>query len=368
MWRWAYRSFLEERASLAASAAGVAVVFLLVMILEGAFQGEADQVVAFVERTDAPVWVMQKGVANMHMASSALGADVAAQLEHVPGVARVEGILYSGGLAQIGREERAIYLVGIRPGQRVGPWDVVAGTARPRAGEIVVPTVLAQKGGVGLGATVTVARRPFKVVGLSRGTYSMANSLAFIHASDLASLFDVVADANYYLVWPEPGVGTAQLMARLGRAAPEVALLEREALVYNDRDLALKMGGELIRIMTVVAGLVAALIVGFTVFTFTARRARELAVAKAVGAGAGQLLAAAMGQAGALALAGFALAASLAALLQPVFARYAPGVIIHFSLASMARIGVAAVIVSMVAGMLPAWRVLRVDPTLVFSS
>jgi ABC-type antimicrobial peptide transport system permease subunit len=368
MWRWGYRSFLEERASLAASAAGVAVIFLLVMILEGAFQGEADQVVAFIERTDATVWVMQKGVANMHMASSALGADVAAQLQGVPGVASVEGILYSGGLAQIGRQERAIYLVGIRPGQRVGPWDLLEGRGRPAAGEVVVPAVLARNGGVELGATVTIARRPFKVVGLSRGTYSMANSLAFIHASDLASLFDVVADANYYLVWPAPGVSAAELATRVRGALPGVSVLERDALVENDRDLALKMGGELIRIMTVVAGLVAALIVGFTVFTFMARRARELAVAKAVGARAQQLLGAAMGQAAALGLAGFLLSAGLAAVLQPVFARYAPGVIIHFTLASTARIGVAALVVSIVAGTLPAWRVLRVDPTLVFSS
>ena len=53
MWHWTCRSFLDERASLAASAGGVAVVFLMVMILEGAFQGEADQMVAFIERSGA---------------------------------------------------------------------------------------------------------------------------------------------------------------------------------------------------------------------------------------------------------------------------------------------------------------------------
>jgi putative ABC transport system permease protein len=114
--------------------------------------------------------------------------------------------------------------------------------------------------------------------------------------------------------------------------------------------------------------LIAALIVGFSVFTFVARRARELAVAKAVGARPGQLLAAALGQAVALALFGLAIAVILAAILDPIFRGYVPGVIIHFSAASAGRLAAAAILVSIVAGLMPAWRVVRLDPTQVFSS
>jgi ABC-type lipoprotein release transport system permease subunit len=58
----------------------------------------------------------------------------------------------------------------------------------------------------------------------------------------------------------------------------------------------------------------------------------------------------------------------LTAVLQPVFAAFAPGVIIHFSARGMVRIGLAALAVAILAGALPAWRVMRVDPTTVFSS
>jgi putative ABC transport system permease protein len=343
-------------------------MFLLVLIIEGAFQGEADQVVAFIERSEAPVWVLQSGVANMHMASSALDEDVAARLRQMPEVGYVEGILYGGSLAHIGQDERALYFIGVRPGQRTRPWDMAAGKASPGPGEVVLPDVLARRGGVDLGGTIEIHKRLFKVVGLSRGTYSMANSLAFLHASDLASLLDIIADASDILVWPRPGVAPSQLAASIRAAIPTVSVLERETLVANDRTLALKMGGELIRIMTVVAALVAALIVGFTVYMFAARHTRELAVAKAVGARGGQLLGAAVAQAIGLVLLGYGLALGLAAVLQPIFTAYSPGIIIHFSAASFARVGVAALAVALVAGVLPAWRVLRVDPTLVFSS
>jgi putative ABC transport system permease protein len=368
MWKWAYRSFLDERASLVASAGGVAVVFLLVMILEGAFQGEADQAVTFIERSNASIWVMQKGVANMHMASSVLGEDVAVKVRQVPGVAHVEGILYGAAMAKVGDNERSIYLVGVRPGQWTAPHDLAAGVATPGRGQVVLPEVLARKGGVGLGDRVIMQRRGFEIVGLSRGTYSMANALAFVHAADLAALLDTVADASYLLVWPAAGVTAADLAPRLRAAVPDASVLERHVFVANDLALNLQMGADLIRVMTFVAGLIAALIVGFTVFTFVARRARELAVAKAVGARPAQLLGAALGQAMALVVCGFAIAVVLAAALQPIFGAYTPGVIIHFSFAGAVRLGAAALVVAIIAALPSAWRVLRVDPTLVFAS
>jgi putative ABC transport system permease protein len=368
MWRWAYRSFVDDRASLAASAGGVAVMFLLVMILEGAFQGEADQTVAFIEHGAAPIWVMQDGVNNVHMASSALGEDVMAKVRAVPGVGFAEGILYGAAVARLGAEEPIVYLAGLRDDQRAGPWDVAAGHARPARGEVVLPEVLARRGHVELGAMVQIHHRPFRLVGLSRGTYSMANSLGFLHAADLAALFDMIADANYLLVWPATGLSAGTLVARIRAAVPEVSALQRPELAANDRALALQMGAELIAIMTFVAALVAAMIIGFTVFTFAARRTRELAVAKAVGARRGQLLGAAVGQAIGLTLLGYVLALGLAAALQPIFNAWAPGIIIHFSLSGMARVGLTALAVAALAGVLPAWRVARVDPTVVFSS
>ena len=157
---------------------------------------------------------------------------------------------------------------------------MAAGRSPPERREVVLPEVLARKGGIGIGDEVIIRRQAFKVVGLSRGNYSMANALAFMHASDLASLFDTVADASYLLVWPAPGVAAGELVERLHAALPGASVLERDVFIANDRALALQMGADLIRIMTVVAGLIAALIIGFTVFTFVARRARELAVAR----------------------------------------------------------------------------------------
>ena len=368
MWCWTWRSFLDERAGLAASAAGVAVVFLLVMILQGAFQGEADQVVALVEHSDAPLWVMQKGVANMHMAASALDADTVVAVERVNGVAAVEPIVYGGGWARLGEVEQALYLVGVRPGQRVGPWDLADGRNVARPGEAVVPMVLARRGGVGLGDALIVDQRRFRVVGLSRGTYSMANSLVFLHAADVAALFDQVADSNFLLVWTTPGVEAGALASRLRAAVPGVTVLGRSTLLANDRALALQMGGGLVGIMSVVAALVAALIIAFTVFTFATRRARELALAKAVGGRPWQLLAAGAGQAAALTLLGYLLALLGAAVLQPIFSAWAPGIIIHFAPASLARLGAVALVVAVISGVWPSWRVLRLDPSLVFSS
>ena len=368
MWRWALRSFLDERASLLASAGGVAIVFLLVFVVDGAFRGEADQIVSFIEQNGASVWVLQRGVSNVHMAASGLGEDVAARLRSLPEVGHVEGISYGGALAGIGRVEQAVYLVGVRPGQRTAPWDLAAGRSQPGRGEVVLPEVLARRGGVALGERVTIHRRSFRVAGLSRGTYSMANSLAFLHAADLAGLFDSVADASYFLAWPRPGVSRGRLLEATRDAVPNANVLSREQLIANDRALGLQMGASLIRIMTAVAGVVAALIVGFSAYTFAARRARDLAIAKAVGARPAQLLVATAAQAGALAMTGYAAAVLLAVALQPLLIALSPGIIIHFSAAAMARTGIAALAVALLSAAWPALRVLRTDPAVVFSA
>lgn len=367
MWRWALRSFLDERASLIAGAGGVGVVFLLVLILDGAVAGESDQMVALIEHSDASVWVMQKGVANVHMAASSLGEDVAVALRRVPGVATIEPLLYGGAQARFGGDDPAVYLVGVRDGQRTRPWSMASGRDVPGRGEVVIPEVRARLGGVGLGSLVGIGGSSFRIVGLSRGTYSMANSLVFMAAADLLALHDTVADASYYLVWARPHVSGRDLAARIREAVPSVSALDRATLISNDRDLAFQMGGALVRIMTLVAALVAALVIGFTVFTFTARRARELAVAKAVGARGHHLVGAAVFQAVGLALIGESIALILAVALQPIFAVRAPGLIIHFRAIAVAQTGTAAIVVAIAAAVLPAWRVARVDPVEVFS-
>ncbi|HEX9625575.1 MAG TPA: hypothetical protein VGA00_01400 [Acidiferrobacterales bacterium] len=89
MWRWTWKSLLDEPLGLLGSAAGVASAFVLVIFFEGLFAGESGQIVSYLRHAGADVWVAQPGVSNMHMASSFVPDWKQAQIERIPGVRRV---------------------------------------------------------------------------------------------------------------------------------------------------------------------------------------------------------------------------------------------------------------------------------------
>ena len=52
--RWTAKSLLKEPANLFASAGGIALSLLLVILVEGLFAGESERIVAFLRRGTVP--------------------------------------------------------------------------------------------------------------------------------------------------------------------------------------------------------------------------------------------------------------------------------------------------------------------------
>ncbi len=369
MTRWALRSLLTQPVSLAVSVAGLAVALLLVLLLEGIFVGESDQIVRYLEAGGADVWVMQDGVHNMHMATSLLSPSAELDVEAVEGVAEVTPILYYGTIVRLGAGRgRFAYVVGLdEEAARGGPWAMVEGRSRARRGEAVAPVVMARKSGLGLGAELVVAKDRFRVVGLSDETFSMANPIVFLHRDDVDALLGTSGALSYLLVNAAPGVGPSALAARIRAVVEDVEAYDAIAFAANDRALAMQMGGELIVIMTLVGALVGALIVGWTVYAFVARQRRALGVAKALGASNRQVVLAVAAQSATLALLGFVVAVACALALEPLLAVAVPDVAIHFTAPSVLRLGLVTLLIACAAAIVPARRVTRVDPATVFS-
>ena len=90
---------------LVVSALAVALSFVLVIFFSAVFEGESDQMVVYLEKMQADVWVMQKGVSNMHMASSMVWDWKADLIAKNPGVREVAAILYINGPIKAGGKD-----------------------------------------------------------------------------------------------------------------------------------------------------------------------------------------------------------------------------------------------------------------------
>lgn len=369
MLTWALRSLLADRGALLASAAGVGLALLLAIVVEGVFAGEAEQIVAYPKRAGADVWAMQEGVANMHMATSFVHEARIADVAALPGVAAVEDILYVNGFLEAAGDEWFAYLVGQRDGASFGgPWAMAEGRAVHGPGEVVLPDVIAGKSEVGLGDTVSVAARTLTVVGLSSGTYSMANPVVFLHRQDLAAVLDAPRSTSYLLVEIEEGADPVTVVSAIEEADLGLSAMTRAGFVESDRAMAMHMGADVIALMSGVGTTVAILLVAFTVYAGVIRRRRELAVAMAIGAGPSAVLAAVMAQSLVVAALGYVGALGLALVLRPALRATLPEVTVLFSARPLLELGLLSLGVAVLASWVPARRVANLDPAEAFSS
>ncbi len=367
MARLAIKNLFHERTRLIVSVGGVAAALFMVLLLEGVFAGATEQLVAYIEESDADVWVMQEGVSNMHMATSMLPARLEETIGGVPGVQAATPILYSSNLVQAGERSWFSYVVGLRPGsERGGPWAMKEGVPFPGPGEAVISDVLARKSGVVLGSAIAILDRRLRVVGLSEGTFSMANSVTFISYSDMEELLSAPGAASYFLVKTLPGVPPATLAESIEQAAPGVNAMTKGEFADGDRARAMEMGVTVIRVMSLIGFAVGVLVIGLTVYTATVRRAREYGIAKALGARSRQLLAVVAFQTLVIALLGLGIAAAVAYLTRPLLGAAVPEVSLQYQAGSLARLSVISAGIAALASLLPAYRIARVEPAVAF--
>ncbi len=365
---WAWKSLIAQRGAVLGGALGIAGSFILVVFFHAVFRGESGQIVAYPEHMQPDVWVMQRGVRNMHMATSSVWDWKADKVADIPGVARVTPILYLNSVITAGNQKSFSFIVGLLPDDhRAGPWEMVAGREVSSQGETVIPDVLSNLLDVSIGDRVTIADTSFTIVGLSTGTYSMANSVIFVAFSDLERILSSSGTYSYLLVDAEEGIDPEALAGKIRREVEKVNALPHEEFVENDFAIAMQMGVEIIFMMTVISAILAILIVCFTAYSLVMRKRRELAIAKALGMRGSAVLFGVVFQSCILTLFGFAIAAVFAMIVIPYIPLLLPQLSLTVAVSELLQIGVTALLVAMVGAIIPAYLVLRLDPATAFN-
>jgi putative ABC transport system permease protein len=367
MLQWIFKSIRLQKTNFIASAAGLGAALFLIIAFKAFLLGEMSRTINYPRIMDPDLWVMQKGVSNMHMARSEVWSWKARRVASVPGVQAVTPILYSGVMIRAQGGSSLAYAVGLAPdGARAGPGKMHSGKALPDPGEIILPAVFRQVIGVELGDSVTIANHTFRVAGFSEENFSMANSIVFLAYSDLQDLLNSIGSYSYLLVDVEPGRDANAVAREIERVLGKITVLTQEEFLRNDFEMIGMMGIEMVVMMSYIGSALAFLIVGFTAFTQALRQKRELAIIKALGFPSRSIYLAAflhillVTGAGILAafLLAFVTAPSVTALVPQVKMMLAPDILWETALY--------AVIVALAASIFPAYVVSRVEPVLAF--
>ncbi len=365
----ARRNLAGNRVRFLVSVGGVALALSLTLALDAIYAGVANQMTTYVDRSGADVWVAQAGVRNLHMVASSLPDSVTDEVRVVSGVAAVTPILEATDTIAAGDERAVAYVIGLPADAAMGgPWNVVEGSDRVGPGETIVDRGFARKARVTLGDRVTLLGGEATIVGLSEGTASLLNSVAFVSLDDFRMMRGGARAISFVLVKVVPGAVGEAVAGEIGRTVPGVTAQTSAEFASQERRLVMDMSADVISIMNAIGFVVGLAVVALTVYVATLARRREFGVLKALGARNVVLYRVVLVQAVLSIAAGLLVALAFTGLLALVVPRLGLNLELSIGAASLAKVGLFAAVIAGLAAILPIRQVAGVDPAVVFKT
>jgi putative ABC transport system permease protein len=294
-----------------------------------------------------------------------LPASLEDRIGSVPGVAETGAVVSALGILRLHDKRVATLMVGFEPGRLGGPWKMHEGRPPRGRGEITVDRVLADGHGLSLGDMVMVRGRELRIVGLTDKTASWMTPLVFTTRREAAAMQDAAGSASYVLARAN-GASAERVAAELRQRLPNANIMTRSELSDNDRELIGRAFDSPLMVMVLTALGVGSIVIAITTYGFVAERRREFGALKAIGAPNSRLYGVVSTQALSIAvlalIAGTALQQGTARAIEAVWPKFLfvslPG---HYVFAI-----VAAVLMGLVGGLVPARVLARLDPAEVF--
>lgn len=217
-----------------------------------------------------------------------------------------------------------------------------------------------------IGDMVTVLGRQARIVGLSQGTASLVNSVAFVSFDDFQSMRGGAPVVSFVLVKVTPTASPEVVASTIGGRVQGVTAQTRSDFSIQERRLVMDMSADVISIMNAVGFVVGLAVVALTVYVATLARRREYGVLKALGARNGMLYRVVLAQSFLSVAAGFLVGLAFTGLLAFVVPRAGLNLELSIGAASLVKVGLFAAIIAGLASILPIRQVSSMDPAVVF--
>jgi len=347
--QWRSRRFI-----LAALAAGL--VFGVALMMSGVANSFTIEIRNTVSSIGAQSWFVKTGSPGPFTDPAPFPAGAVNAVRHLPGVTQAEPLLVGRALTRgavtssshqvPASSEKNVNMLGVVPGG-VGSPQVVKGV--PLSGRF--STVVDESLGVDVGQQIALNGVRFKVVGLVSGvTYFAGQPVAFVTlgaAQQLETSGASLATAIVTKGTPQASVGGLTLLS--------------DAQVRSDLGRPTTQADKTIQLIEVLLWIVAAGIIGAIVYMSALERRQDFAVLKAVGTPSSHLFVGLVIQAILMAL-----GAAVIGILIEIPMASSSSMAVRLSVANYVAVPVVALIVGVIASVMPARRAARVDPAIAF--
>jgi len=360
----ARRNLLTDPVRFLLSVLSVAVSIALILLLAGYRSGVYAQTSAYLDNTPGSVVVAERGIRDFLGTNSALPPGAAETVRRAPGVERVIPVVSQFVIFELHGRKDGFLLIGYDPAVGGGPWKLVAGREPTSDGELVIDRTTALQQDVAIGDPITLLDRQATVVGLSDETTFWAGSIAFARIGTLQALLRTSNLESFLLVSPTTGTSAEALRDRL--AVPGMEALLKSDVIANDRKLMARVYDAPIGLMVAIAFIVGVLVVGLVIYTATIERRREYGALKAIGARNAVLYGTVTIQALIAGVVGSAIGVGLALGASAGLMAFRPQFWVEIVPAHAVVVLVSSLLMAVLAALIPARAVARLEPAEVF--
>lgn len=348
-----------DRRRLVVSVIGIGAALGLILLLEGLWTGLLRQASAYEEHVGAG---FARQAETRALVEGAVPVDSTSSVRAVPGVDRADPVIARSVILDLDGTRAPAVVIGYVPGGLGGPWALAAGRSVTGDGEVVLDWTLADDHGIALGDRFSLLGSPLSVVGLSRETQSfMGVSYLFVSETTAARLFGMATTATFILFRPDTTAVGGAISDRTGLSA-----MGGSVVAAADRAQYTRVMARPLQLMIAIAFIAGTLIVALTAYSMMVERRREFGIVKAMGATRVRLFRMVLAQTTTLAAVGGALAFVFAAAAQVGLPLWRPqsSVVVEASMV-LAVLG-AALLMALLAAIMPARRLIGLDPASVY--
>lgn len=364
----ARRYLFSDRLRFAISAGGVAFAVLLIVLILASYQGQYARAGRLAATAPTNLWVTQAGAPDPSQGASILPLSALEQLKKVPGVAEAQPLF--ARTMQVGAtpNEGTFALAMALP---VGPLQIATAEAfgvdsLPGKGQVTLSDLIADEIGVDVGDTAFIGAEPLEVgqvTSLVEGTWS---GVVFVSADDSPVLFRHPEAFSFALVTTAPEADEQTVEADIENRLRGTNALTRDEFTDLTRRQIEEQFLPIIAVLVAVAFIVGLAVIALTIYTSTVERVRDYGVLKAVGASPRQLFAVVVRQSVVVAVLGYALGTILGFVAGKAVQNGVPDFATIYRWQDLLAVFVAALVMSIIAAIVPIRRVASVDPAIVF--
>jgi len=332
----AVRDVRHNLGRFALTCVGLGLLLGVVLSMIGIYRGLVDDALRLVRTPEADMWVVEAGTNGPFAEASRIPEDT----KHL--VARIYGVRETGVLtfqsvetSRQGRKLR-LYVVGFETGRPGGPRELVGGRyLNPDNYELIADV----ETGLRLGERLTLGRRTFTVVGLTKDQVSSGGDpIVYLHLRDSQRLqFELVpAVARREAARGAPPASTNIVNAVVARVEPQAdpgqvaeavrrwkhlsALTQAQQETILTRSVVERARLQ-IGLFTMILITVSAVLIALIIYTMTMDKVREIATLKLIGAPDRTIIGLIIQEALMMALIGLAIGATLINLVKDYFPR-----------------------------------------------